>query len=256
MMRPVLDGKVVLVTGGAGGIGSATCTVLAEAGARLVISDIAVAAGQGIADALCAKGHEAIFAAADLSSEAAIKDLVAQTVAHYGRLDGAFNNAGMEQHNTPLDQLQLSQWNSVIQIDLTAVFLCMKYQVPAMLKNGGGSIVNTASGLGQIAIPNAAEYIAAKHGVIGITRAAAADYGAQGIRVNAILPGIVRTPMMERLSEDPVFAPLIERMRMRHLMQRFAEPHEIGDAAKWLLSEGASFVNGIALAVDGGALAN
>jgi len=181
---------------------------------------------------------------------------VAATVEHFGRLDGAFNNAGMEQHNAPLDALTLAQWNSVIQIDLTAVFLCIKHQVPAMLKNGGGSIVNTASGLGQIAIPNAAEYVAAKHGVIGITRAAAADFGARGVRVNAILPGIVRTPMIERLCNEPSFSQHVEKLRMRHLMKRFAEPREIGEAAKWLLSEGASFVNGIALPVDGGALAN
>jgi NAD(P)-dependent dehydrogenase (short-subunit alcohol dehydrogenase family) len=255
-MRPVLDGKVILVTGGAGGIGRAACSVLADAGARLLISDIAEDAGQALAALLRNQGREAIFVPADLSSEEEIEGLVAHAVSHFGRIDGAFNNAGMEQHNTPLDELTLRQWNSVIQIDLTAVFLCIKYQVRAMLKNGGGSIVNTASGLGQIAIPNAAEYVAAKHGVIGITRAAAADYGARGIRVNAILPGIVRTPMMERLSNDPSFSPHIEKLRMRHLMQRFAEPAEIGEAAKWLLSDGASFVNGIALPVDGGALAN
>ncbi|OYU34314.1 MAG: oxidoreductase [Novosphingobium sp. PASSN1] len=255
-MRPILDGKVVLVTGGAGGIGTAACTVLAQAGARLVISDIAQETGHNIANALCDQGHEAIFVPADLSSEVAIERLVAETMSRFGRLDGAFNNAGMEQGNTPLDKITLSQWDRVIQIDLTAVFLCIKYQVPAMLQNGGGSIVNTASGLGQIAIPNAAEYVAAKHGVIGITRAAAADYGAMGVRVNALLPGIVRTPMLERLSNDASFSPLIEKMKMRHMMQRFAEPHEIGEAAKWLLSDGASFVNGVALAVDGGALAN
>ena len=255
-MQPVLDGKVIIVTGAAGGIGTAACRVFAEAGARLVLSDIAAEAGQAMADAFTAAGRPALFVAADLSSEAAIESLVDQTLAHYGRLDGAFNNAGMEQHNTPLDQLTLQQWDSVIRIDLTAVFLCIKYQVKAMLRTGGGSIVNTASGLGQIAIPNAAEYVAAKHGVIGITRAAAADYGARGIRVNALLPGIVRTPMIERLMEDPAFSPHIERLRLRHLMQRFAEPAEIGEAAKWLLSEGASFVNGTALAVDGGALAS
>jgi len=255
-MSPVLDGKVVLVTGAAGGIGAAACLVLAQAGARLVISDIVTDAGEAIADDLRAKGHDAVFRPADLSSEAEIAGLVAATVAHYGRLDGAFNNAGMEQHNAPIDALTLAQWNSVIQIDLTAVFLCIKHQVPAMLENGGGSIVNTASGLGQIAIPNAAEYVAAKHGVIGITRAAAADFGARGVRVNAILPGIVRTPMIERLCNEPSFSQHVEKLRMRHLMQRFAEPREIGEAAKWLLSEDASFVNGIALPVDGGALAN
>lgn len=255
-MQRILDGKVVLVTGGAGGIGAAACHVLSDAGASLVISDIAEDAGQALARSLSERNREAIFLTADLSSESEIEALVAKTVAHYGRLDGALNNAGKEQHNLPLDELTSEQWNSVIQIDLTAVFLCIKHQVRAMMANGGGSIVNTASGLGQIAIPNAAEYIAAKHGVIGITRAAAADYGAKGIRVNAILPGIVRTPMMERLSSDTSFSQHVEKLKMRHLMQRFAEPHEIGEAAKWLLSEGASFVNGIALPVDGGALAN
>lgn len=253
---PELDGKVILVTGGAGGIGAAACSVFAKAGARLVVSDIAADAGQAIADAICKSGGDAIFVPADLASEQAIEALVEQTVSHFGRIDGAFNNAGLEQHNTPIDQLSLTQWNSVIQIDLTAVFLCIKYQARAMLASGGGAIVNTASGLGQIAIPNAAEYVAAKHGVIGITRAAAADFGAKGIRVNAILPGIVRTPMIDRLSEDPDFGGHMEKLKMRHLMQRFAEPSEIGEAAMWLLSESASFVNGIALPVDGGALAN
>ncbi|OYU34453.1 SDR family oxidoreductase [Novosphingobium sp. PASSN1] len=253
---PILDGKVILITGGAGGIGAATCKVLADAGARLVISDIAEVAAKGVTDSICARGGEAIFIAADLSSEDAIQGLIDQSVAHYGRLDGAFNNAGMEQHNVPLDRLTLSQWNGVMQIDLTAVFLCIKYQVRAMLESSGGAIVNTASSLGQVAMSNAAEYVAAKHGVIGLTRAAAADYGAKGIRVNAILPGIVRTPMIDRLIKEPHFNEQIERMRMRHLMQRFAEPSEIGEAAKWLLSNEASFVNGVALPVDGGALAN
>ena len=251
-----LDGKVILVTGGAGGIGAASCSVLAGAGAKLVISDIAREAGQRLADVICSRGGEAIFMQADLSSEQAIEALVSRTINEFGRIDGAFNNAGLEQHNLSIDQLSLSQWNSVIQIDLTAVFLCVKHQARAMLASGGGAIVNTASGLGQIAIPNAGEYVAAKHGVIGITRAAAADFGAKGIRVNAILPGIVRTPMIERLSQDPDFSGHIDELRKRHLMQRFAEPAEIGEAARWLLSDRASFVNGVALAVDGGALAN
>ena len=132
----------------------------------------------------------------------------------------------------------------------------MKYQIPAMLANGGGSIVNTASGLARIAVPCQAEYISAKSGVAGLTRAAAMDYGARGIRVNAILPGVIRTPMIARLSEMPETAAMFNHARQRHILQRFGEPSEIGEAAKWLLSDAASFVQGAEIVVDGGFLAN
>lgn len=255
-MTRILDGKIVMVTGAGGGIGAKSCEVLALAGARLVVSDVSVEGGNATLARIRAVGGDAIFLPTDLASESAIEKLVADSVAHFGRLDGAFNNAGVEQHSTPLADLTLEQWNKVIRIDLTAVFLCLKYQVKAMLTNGGGSIVINASGLGQIGMPNAAEYIAAKHGAIGLTRAAAADYGDKGIRVNAILPGIVRTPLIERLSEQAEFKEMLGRARDRHLMKRFAEPSEIGEAAKWLLSDNASFVNGAAIPVDGGFLAN
>jgi NAD(P)-dependent dehydrogenase (short-subunit alcohol dehydrogenase family) len=170
-------------------------------------------------------------------------------------LDGAFNNAGLEQCALPLHELSLDQWNRALRIDLTSVFLCVKYQVIAMLKTGGGAIVNTASSLGQVAIANAAEYITAKHGVVGLTRAAAAEYGAKGIRVNAVLPGIVLTPMISRLVADPAFSAFFDKVKERHPLGRFGQPSEIGEAVKWLLSDGASFVNGAAFAVDGGYLA-
>jgi NAD(P)-dependent dehydrogenase (short-subunit alcohol dehydrogenase family) len=140
-------------------------------------------------------------------------------------------------------------------VDLTAVFWCLKHEVKIMLEDGGGAIVNTASGLGQIAIPNASEYVAAKHGVIGLTRAAAVEYGARGIRTNCLLPGIVNTPLIARLSQDSVFASGMNYMRGRHPIGRFAEPAEIGEAAMWLLSDAASFANGMAMAIDGGFLA-
>jgi NAD(P)-dependent dehydrogenase (short-subunit alcohol dehydrogenase family) len=140
-------------------------------------------------------------------------------------------------------------------VDLTSVFWCIKYQVIAMLSSGGGAIVNTASSLGQVAIKNAGEYIAAKHGVIGLTRAAAADYGARGIRVNAVLPGITLTPMISRLVGDENFKPIFDRILERHPIGRFGQPSEIAESVKWLLSGDASFMNGAALAVDGGYLA-
>ena len=249
-----LGGKVVMVTGAAGGIGAATCLVLAAAGARLVLSDRAGPAGDSAVQAVRTAGGEAVFVAADLASEREIADLTAAALDTYGRLDGAFNNAGVEQRNQPLDELTLDAWETALRIDLTAVFLCLRSQAPAMMRTGGGSIVNTASSLGQVGLANACEYVAAKHGVVGLTRAAGADFGPRGVRVNAVLPGIIRTPMIARLSEDPALSDTFGRLRLRHTLNRFGEPSEIGEAVAWLLSDAASFMNGAAVPVDGGYL--
>jgi NAD(P)-dependent dehydrogenase (short-subunit alcohol dehydrogenase family) len=250
----LLQDKTIIVTGAAGGIGQAACAVLAAAGANVVMSDLGGPDGEAACQVIRDAGGEARFITADLGSEADIEALIGQTVATYGRLDGAFNNAGVEQCNKPLADLTLDEWSRAIRIDLTAVFLCIKYQVRAMLRSGGGAIVNTSSSLGQVGLAGAGEYVAAKHGVIGLTRAAGADYGAQGIRVNAVLPGITRTPMIARLSQDPGLSHVFDRLRSRHSMNRFGEPQEIGEAVAWLLSDHASFVNGAAIAVDGGYL--
>lgn len=250
----MLEGKVILVTGAAGGIGYQASRVLSAHGARLVVTDVNREGGEALLADLNAAGGDAIFQPADLASEADIEALVAKAVSHFGRLDGAFNNAGIEQKNKPLDELTLEEWDRAIRIDLTAVFLCIKYQVKAMLGTGGGAIVNTASSLGQVAIPCASEYVAAKHGVVGLTRAAGADYGARGIRVNAVLPGIIKTPLIERLMGEPSFAALKDRLIARHPMGRFGEPSEVGEAVAWLLSDAASFMNGAAVACDGGYL--
>jgi NAD(P)-dependent dehydrogenase (short-subunit alcohol dehydrogenase family) len=254
-MAGALSGKVVIVTGAAGGIGHDASLVLARAGAFLVLTDVDAEGGEAAAAAVRGEGGDAIFVAADLAKESDIAALVDKAVAQYGRLDGAFNNAGVEQRNKPLDELTLDEWNRAIAIDLTAVFLCIKYQVRAMLASGGGAIVNTASSLGQVAIPGASEYIAAKHGVVGLTRAAGADYGARGVRVNAVLPGIIETPMIARLSADPNFSAMFDRLRARHPIGRFGQPSEVGEAVAWLLSDAASFMNGAAVACDGGYLA-
>jgi NAD(P)-dependent dehydrogenase (short-subunit alcohol dehydrogenase family) len=254
-MTLLLDNKTYIVTGAGGGIGREASRVLAEAGAHVIVSDIAVQSGEETVAAIRGAGLSASFFKADLASETEIQALVEHAVRTHGRLDGAFNNAGLEQCALPLHELTLEQWNRALRVDLTSVFLCIKHQVIAMLKSGGGAIVNTASSLGQVAIANASEYITAKHGVVGLTRAAAAEYGAKGIRVNAILPGIILTPMISRLVADPVFGVFFDKVKERHPIGRFGQPREIGEAVKWLLSDGASFVNGAAFAVDGGYLA-
>jgi len=253
-MGGMLDGRTIIVTGGGGGIGSCTARLLAKAGAKIVVSDI-TDSGRAVAAEITSFGGEAHFIAGDLAIEADVKALVDGAVARFGKLDGAFNNAGIEQHALPIFELSKEQWDKVIRINLTGMFLCLKYQILAMKETGGGAIVNTSSGLGQVALPGAAEYIASKHGVVGLTRAAAVDCRALGIRVNSILPGVVNTPMISRLVDDPALVPMFDALRARHPLNRFAEPSEIGETVKWLLSDAASFVTGAAIAVDGGYLA-
>jgi NAD(P)-dependent dehydrogenase (short-subunit alcohol dehydrogenase family) len=243
----------VIVTGAAGGIGQACAITLAQAGARLVLTDIRDC--DATLAAIRKTRNEAAFIRADVSVESSVEELVAQTVRMFGRLDGAFNNAGVEQCSTPLHELTAQQWERALRIDLTGVFFCLKHEFRAMLKTGGGAIVNTASALGAVAIPNASEYVTAKHGVVGLTRAAAVEGGAQQIRVNAVLPGAIETPMVERAAADPAFSAYLEQLRQRYPVGRFGQPREVGDAVTWLLSDAASFITGAAIPVDGGFLA-
>lgn len=255
-MSGFLDGKSIIITGAGGGIGSVAAGVLATAGARLVLTDVNAETGEATRAKVEAAGGEAVFVPADLASEDQVAALVAAAVDRYGRLDGAFNNAGVEQRNKPLTDLNLDEWDRAIRVNLTGVFLCVKHQILAMLKTGGGAIVNTASTAGAVAFPGVSEYAASKHGVIGLTKAAAVDYGRQGIRVNAVLPGATKTDMIARLLEQPDFAAMADKVLARHPLGRFGEPSEVGEAVAWLLSDRASNVTGVSLAVDGGFLAN
>jgi NAD(P)-dependent dehydrogenase (short-subunit alcohol dehydrogenase family) len=252
MSKP-LENRVVIVTGAAGGIGRACAVTLAQAGAKLVVTDIADC--DATLAAVRKADNDAAFIRADVGIESDVEELVAETVRLFGRLDGAFNNAGVEQCATPLHELIAAEWERAVRIDLTGVFLCLKHEIRAMLKTGGGAIVNTASALGAIAIPNASEYISSKHGVVGLTRAAAVEYGAHAIRVNAVLPGVIETPMLARVAADPAFSAYFEKLRKRNPAGRFGQPSEVGEAVAWLLSDAASFVTGASISVDGGELA-
>lgn len=244
-----IEGKSIIVTGAANGIGEAAAILFAENGARVTAADINDR-GAEVVEKIRAAGGTAQFIRTDVAREEDVKAMIAAAMAAYGRIDGAFNNGGVPNVGKKLHEVDFSEWQRCHAINLAGVFLCMKYEIAEMLKTGGGAIVNTASVAGLVNVPLCAEYTASKHGVSGITKAAASDYGHDNIRVNAIAPGAVRTAMFAKSCEDN--PNLEEYCAQVHPIGRFGEPIEQAEAAMWLLSDSASFVTGIVMPVDGG----
>ena len=252
-MADVLKDKVVLVTGGSSGIGRATALACAREGAKVAVADIGVAGGEETVQLVKSAGGAAIFIQADMTKADQLEAMVKTVVDTYGRLDCAHNNAGIEGALGKTGDYNEDDWDKVIAINLTGVWLCMKYEIPQMLKNGGGAIVNTASAAGLLGVPNMPAYAASKHGVVGLTKTAALEYAKAGIRVNCVCPGIIQTPMVSRLTgERPG---MFEKIATAEPIGRVGKPEEIAESVVWLCSDAASFVTGHAMSVDGGIVA-
>ena len=241
-------GKVALVTGGTTGIGRATALEFAKHGAKVVVTGRREKEGLETVELIRKAGGQATFVRADVAKEDDVKKMVNETLRAYGRLDVAFNNAGVEQIPQPLTETTEETYDQVIDINVKGVFLSLKHEVPAMLKTGGGSIVNNASVAGLIGMGGVAVYAASKHAVLGLTKAVALEYAKQGIRVNAVAPGGVETPMFDR------FTAVVSReaMNASHPIGRPGRPEEIAAGVVWLASDAAGFVTGTALTLDGG----
>jgi len=250
-MEKQMEGKVALVTGSGMGIGKVTALTFAWHGAKVVVGDILEEKGKETVDQIKKSGSDAIFVKCDVSKAADIEKMIETAVNTYGKLDCAFNNAGVIVLSPTID-LTEKDWDHMIDIDLKGVWLCMKYEIRQMLKQGGGAIVNSASVAGYIGTPGMCAYTAAKHGVIGLTKTAALEYVKCGIRVNAVCPGAITTPMLQALTVDPSVEGTLLQM---HPIGRFGKPEEIAEAVLWLCSDAASFCTGIAMPVDGGLLA-
>lgn len=251
-MKRLLEDKVTLVTGGGTGIGRATALAFANAGANVVISGRREREGYETLGLIKKTGGQGTFIKADVSKEAEVESLVTQIVANYGRLDAAFNNAGIEgEVGKQTHEQSVQNYRAVIDTNVLGVLLAMKFEVAAMLKNGGGAIVNNASVGGLIGFPGVSVYVASKHAVMGLTKTAALEYAKQGIRVNAVSPGGIETPMLHRFTGGPG-TDFFNQLAGMHPIGRLGRPEEIAEAVLWLCSDKASFVTGLSLTADGG----
>lgn len=250
-MRGISDG-VAIVTGGASGIGRATARRFADEGARVVVADLDVEGAEETVDLIESDDGEAMALEVDVTDEADVSTLVSETVETYGPPDFAFNNAGIEGSHDPLADQSVEDWDSTIAVNQTGVWLCLKEELAVMADNGGGSIVNTAS-IAGLTVAGPGPYVASKHGVIGLTRVAASEYGDQNIRVNAVCPGVIDTDMVARSGEE--MGDDLEAFIQAKPLGRMGDPEEIAGGVAWLCSEDASFVTGHPLVIDGGFMA-
>lgn len=246
------ENKVALVTGASSGIGRAAALAFAREGAAVTVADLDRSRGESVAAEIIAANGRAIFVETDVTSEAAVAAMVRATVDAFGGLDCAFNNAGTPGGYATAVSCTQGEWERVIDVNMKSVWLCMKYEIPEMLKRGGGGIVNTASRAGDSATPLMFTYVATKHGVAGMSRSAALDFAAQNIRVNVLMPGFTDTPMLQVAAAGVDLPPLDELADRVIPMKRLGRPEEQAEAAVWLCSDRASYVTGTAMVVDGG----
>jgi NAD(P)-dependent dehydrogenase (short-subunit alcohol dehydrogenase family) len=246
---PDLAGKVAIITGASRGIGAAAARTFAMAGATVVLAARDKQALAAVAEDIVASGGQALAVPTDVGNPASVERLVAQTLDAYGRLDAAFNNAGDGHMPTPLADVAVDDFDRAVRVNLRGVFLCMKYEIPAMLESGGGAIVNMSSTAGLNGVRGIAGYVAAKHGIIGLTKVAALDYAARNIRVNAVAPGPIRTDRISQLG-DAAREPIVRAVPLG----RIGRPEEVGALAAWLCSDQAGFITGATIPIDGGRL--